>query len=198
MTAFPGVPRLVELPAGAVFARTYDRRHYADGVGFRFFGPHGRDRWDHHPAGPPSRHVSHGVLYLTTSLRCAVAEVFGDARRVAPSPSQRLAVVGLTRPVVVADTRGLAAVELGVPTGALRTRDRALTQNIARRLHSQTAAAGVLYEGWHTGETCLCLTERAVDAVELVDDRDLADPAVAADVAVIADELHYACAHRHE
>jgi RES domain len=189
---FPGRPVVVPAAAGSIFVRLYDSRYYGDGAGFRYFGPHPRGRWDHHPAGPPVRHLHHGVLYLTTTLGCAVAETFGDAALVSPGPDQRLAVVALTRDVALADTRGLAAVELGVPAGALRARDRPLTQRIARELHASAAAEGVLYEGWFTGETCVALWERARDAVELVDDRSLADPAVAADLLVIADELHYA------
>ncbi|MFL6137612.1 MAG: RES domain-containing protein [Frankiaceae bacterium] len=189
---FPGAPVVVIAPAATVHVRLYDSRYYGDGSGFRYYGPHPRGRFDHHPAGPPVRHLHHGVLYLTTTLACAVAETFGDAALVSPGPDQRLSVVALTRDVVLADTRGRAAVELGVPAGALRARDRALTQRVARELYAQTDAEGVLYEGWFTGETCVALWERARDAVELVDDRSLADPAVAADLLVIADELHYA------
>ena len=192
--SFPGTPVLVTAPAGTGYVRIYDSRYYGDGAGFRFFGPHPRGRWDHHPAGPPVRHLHHGVLYLATTLTAAVAETYGDAALVAPAPEQRLSVLALTREVALADTRGHAAVELGVPAGALRARDRDLTQREARKLHRTTPAEGVLYEGWFTGDTCVALWERARDAVELVDDRSLTDPAVAADLVVIADELHYAAA----
>lgn len=194
MSGFPGTPVIEQIPAGTTYVRIYDRRFYADGAGFRYFGPHQHGRWDHHPAGPPVRHLHHGVLYLAADLTCAVAETYGDARLVAPTPCQRLAVVETTRPVLLADTRGLAAVQLGVPAGALRTRDRPLTQGIARALYAATSAEGIDYEGWFTGQTCVALWERARDAVELVDDRALDDPAVAADLLVIADELHYAAA----
>jgi hypothetical protein len=189
---FPGEPVVVTAAAGSTYARIYDSRFYGDGAGFRYFGPHLRGRWDHHPAGPPARHLHHGVLYAAGTLTAAVAETYGDARLVAPTPDQRLAIVALTRDVPLADTRGRAAVELGVPAGALRSRDRDLTQRIARELYDATAAEGICYEGWFTGEPCVALWERARDAVELVDDRALTDPAVAADLLVIADELHYA------
>ena len=192
MSAFPGSPILVSKPPGATFVRIYDSRYYGDGAAFRFFGPHQHGRFDHHPAGPAVRHLHHGVLYLAADLPCAVAETYGDARLVAPTPTQRLAVVALTRVVRLADTRGRAAVELGVPAGALRTRDRPLTQRVARDLYAETSADGILYEGWFTGGTCVALWERARYAVDLVDDRALTDPAVAADLLVIADELHYA------
>ena len=53
-------------------------------------------------------------------------------------------------------------------------------------------ADGLLYEGWQTGETCVCLWERVADRVEVLDDRGLIDdPVVALDLAVIADELLY-------
>lgn len=190
--SFPGEPDVVTADAGSTFVRIYDARFYGDGTGFRYFGPHLHGRWDHHPPGPAVRHLHHGVLYLAADLTCAVAETFGDSRLVAPSPDQRLAVVGLKRAVPLADTRGPAAVQLGVPAGALRARDRALTQRVARQLYAETDAEGVLYEGWFTGGTCVALWERARDEVELVDDRGLDDPAVAADLLVIADELHYA------
>jgi hypothetical protein len=189
---FPGTPVVVTTAAGTTFVRIYDSRFYGDGAGFRYYGPHRHGRWDHHPAGPPVRHLHHGVLYLTSTLCCAVAETYGDAALVAPEPTQRLAVVALAEPVRLADTRGPAAVELGVPAGALRARDRELTQRVARELYATTDAEGVLYEGWFTGDTCVALWERAAGAVELVDDRGLTDPAVAADLLVIADELHYA------
>lgn len=189
---FPGTPIVATLPAGTTFVRIYDSRYYADGAGFRYFGPHAHGRWDHHPAGAPAHHPHHGVLYVAAALDCAVAEAYGDFALVAPGPDQRLAVVEFNREVRLADTRGRAAVELGVPAGALRARDRGLTQRVARELYATTGAEGVLYEGWFTGDTCAALWERARDAVELVDDRSLRDPAVAADVLVIADELHYA------
>jgi RES domain len=189
---FPGDPVIVPAPAGTTYARIYDSRYYGDGAGFRYFGPHRRGRWDHHPAGPAVRHLHHGVLYLADSLTAAVAETYGDAQLVAPAPDQRLAIVALTRDVRLADTRGRAAVELGVPAGALRARDRELTQRVARELYATTDADGIAYEGWFTGDACVALWERARNAVELVDDRALTDPAVAADLLVIADELHYA------
>ncbi len=187
---FPGIPRVVSLPAGSPLLRIYDSVLYPDGAGFRHVGPHLRGRWDHHPAGPPGRHPHHGVLYATTTLRCAVAEVYGDDRRLSPSPTQRLAVLAADRPLPLADTCGLAAVELGVPAGALRARDRTLTQRVSRALYAETEAVGIRYEGWQTGEPCVCLWERAAAVVDLLDDRALDDPVVALDLAVLADELH--------
>ncbi|HEY2174945.1 MAG TPA: RES family NAD+ phosphorylase [Mycobacteriales bacterium] len=189
---FPGRPRLVDVPEHNRWLRIYDARFYADGAKFRYFGPHRAGRFDHHPAGPARRHPHHGVLYATESLRCAVAEAFGDDRWVDPLPSHRLAVIELDRALRLADTRGDAAVELGRPAGALRSRDRALTQQVARALYDATPADGISYEGWFTGDTCVALWERAADAVRLVDDRSLTDPWVADAVEVAADTLHYA------
>ena len=189
---FPGTPVDVRLPAGTVLVRIYDSRFYGDGTAFRFFGPHRAGRWDHHAAGPPAHDPAHGVSYLTPSLTCAVAEAYGDARLVAPAPYHRLSIVRLARELGLVDTAGHAAVELGVPAGALRARDRALTQGVARELYATTRADGVLYEGYFTGDVCVALWERAADALELLDDRGFDDPSVAADVLVIADELHYA------
>lgn len=172
--------------------RIYDSRFYADGSRFRYFGPHRAGRFDHHPAGPPSRHPHHGILYLAATLRCAVAETFGDDQWVDPLPSQRIAVIEVTRPVQLADTRGLAAIELGCPAGALRSRDRALTQRVARELYATTDTAGVLYEGWFTGETCVAVWERAADAVRLIDDRALSEPWVSDAIEIVTAELHYA------
>lgn len=189
---FPGVPRLVGQDGGSRYVRIYDSRFYADGSRFRYFGPHRAGRFDHHPAGPASRHPHHGILYLAATLRCAVAETFGDDRWVDPLPSQRVAVVELTRSARLADTRDEAAIELGRPAGALRSRDRALTQQVARDLYAETDAAGVLYEGWFTGETCVALWERAADAVQLIDDRALTEPWVSDAIEVVTAELHYA------
>ena len=189
---FPGTPVVTALAAGSLLLRIYDSRYYGDGTGFRFFGPHRAGRWDHHDAGPPAHDAVHGVSYLTPSLTCAVAESFGDARLVAPAPYHRLSIIRLTRAVQLVDTGGRAAVELGVPAGALRARDRVLTQRISRELYAETPADGVRYEGYFTGEECVALWERARDSLELLDDRGFDDPAVAADVLVIADELHYA------
>lgn len=188
---FPGTPVLVEVPAGTAYARIYDQRFYADGARFRHFGPHRHGRFDHHPPGAAAHHEAHGVLYASPDVAGAVAEVFGDAMLVEGRPELRLAVLALVRPVRLADTRGLAAVELGHPAGALHSRDRPLTQGVARALYAATDADGVLYEGWFTGQDCVCLWERARPAVELVDDRGLDDPLVAADVLVAADALHY-------
>lgn len=189
-------PIRVVVPSGAPLVRIYDAHFYRDGAAFRYVGPHVRGRWDHHlpdpVSGGPVPNGDRGVLYATLSLRCAVAEVFGDDRRVSPSATQRLAVLGVDRPVELIDTCGLAAVPLGVPAGALRARDRALTQRVARELYERTGADGLLYEGWQTGEPCVCLWERVEPAVEVFDDRGLIDdPDVALDLAVIADELGY-------
>ena len=184
------------LPAGTPLVRIYDAHFYRDGASFRHLGPHIRGRWDHHLADPVTRvpvpNGDRGVLYATLSLRCAVAEIFGDDRRVSPSATQRLAVLAVARPVDLIDTCGLAAVPLGLPAGALRARDRVLTQAVARELYESTDADGLLYEGWQTGEPCVCLWERVEDVVEVLDDRGLIDdPEVALDLAVIADELDY-------
>jgi hypothetical protein len=192
----PSAPVRVLLAAGTPLVRIYDVHFYRDGASFRYLGPHLRGRWDHQLADPatgaPVPNGERGVLYATLSLRCAVAEVFGDDRRVSPSATQRLAVLAVDRPLELIDTCGLAAVPLGVPAGALRARDRALTQRIARELYESTDADGLLYEGWQTGEACVCLWERVESAVEVLDDRGLLDdPEVALDLAVIADELGY-------
>lgn len=172
--------------------RIYDSRYYADGSKFRYFGPVRGGRFDHHPPGPAARHPDHGVLYVAADLRCAVAETFGDDRWVEPLPTQRLAVLEPSRTVRLADTCGDAAVELGQPAGALRSRDRALTQAVARRLYAETRAEGIRYDGWFTGEPCAALWERCADVVTLIDDRSLTDPWVADAVQVAAASLHYA------
>jgi hypothetical protein len=193
---FPGAPIVVTLPKATPLARIYDAHFYRDGAAFRYLGPHLRGRFDHHLpdalTGAPVPNGDRGVLYATLSLRCAVAEVFGDDRRVSPSPTQRLAVLEVARPIRLVDTCGLAAVPLGVPAGALRARNRSLTQRIARELYESTDADGLRYEGWQTGEPCVCLWERVEAEVEVLDDRGLLDdPDVALDLAVIADELLY-------
>jgi hypothetical protein len=189
-------PVRVTLPPHTALVRIYDSHFYRDGASFRHLGPHVRGRFDHHLADPatgaPVPNGDRGVLYATLSLRCAVAEVFGDDRRVSPSSTQRLAILDLDRPLDLVDTRGPAAIPLGVASGALRARDRALTQRISREVYDGTDADGLLYEGWQTGEDCVCLWERAEPDVQLLDDRGLLDdPDVAIDLAVIADELGY-------
>ena len=100
----------------------------------------------------------------------------------------------LTEPLILADTRELAAVELGVPAGALRTRDRSLTQRVSRELYAQTPAHGILYNGWHTGEDCVALWDRARPRLRLLDDRSLTDLDVLPELRLLASELHYAMA----
>lgn len=194
MTAFPGTPVLVPVPAGTTYLRVYEHDWYADALGQRFYGPTSAGRFDHHPEGPPRKAPRHGIGYVTTSFRCAVAEVFGDLRVIAPAPDHRVGLVEVTAPLVLADTRDLAAVELGVPAGALRTRDRALTQAVARALHATTPAHGVLYAGWHTGEDCVALWERARPSLRLLDDRSLRDLDLVPELRLLARELHYAAA----
>ncbi|MGB8649612.1 MAG: RES domain-containing protein [Mycobacteriales bacterium] len=190
--SFPGEPVLVEVPAGTTYLRVYLHDWYADALGQRFYGPSPAGRFDHHPEGPPRRAPHHGVGYVTSSFRCAVAEVFGDLRLIAPARSHRVGLLELTAPLLLADTRDLAAVPLGVPAGALRTRDRVLTQAVARQLHATTGAHGVLYGGWHTGEDCVALWERARPALRLLDDRSLLDLDLVAELRLLARELHYA------
>lgn len=189
---FPGEPVLVGLAAGIRYVRIYDARYYVDGGSFRFFGPQPGGRFDHHPAGPPRRQPGHGILYAAAGFRCAVAEVFGDRRRVAPADWHRLAILATTQRLTLVDVRDQACIPLGVPAGAMRTRDRPLTQKVARALHAATDADGLLYEGWFTGDTCVALWERSRPAVSVVDDRALDDLAVLPALLVTADELHYA------
>lgn len=193
-TSFPGTPVLQEAPVGSSWLRVYLHDWYADALGQRHYGPTPAGRFDHHPAGPPRRAPGHGVGYVAATFRCAVAEVFGDLRRIAPARSHRVGLVGTSAPLQLADTRGLAAVELGVPAGALRTRDRTLTQRVARELHAQTPAHGVLYSGWHTGEDCVALWERARPHLVLLDDRALDDLDLVPELRLLAAELHYAVA----
>jgi hypothetical protein len=192
--SFPGTPVLVEVPAGTAFLRVYEHDWYADALGQRFYGPTLAGRFDHHPEGPPRRAPQHGVGYVASTFRCAVAEVFGDLRRIAPSRGQRVGLVEVAAPLLLADTRDLAAVELGVPAGALRTRDRALTQRVARELYAQTPAHGVLYGGWHTGEDCVALWERARPSLRLLDDRSLTDLDLVPELRLLARELHFGMA----
>lgn len=192
--SFPGPPVLVEVPAGATFLRIYEHDWYADALGQRFYGPTPAGRFDHHPEGPPRRAPHHGVGYVASSFRCAVAEVFGDLRVIAPSPGHRVGLLEVTAPLLLADTRDLAAVELGVAAGALRTRDRALTQAVARELHATTEVHGIVYGGWHTGEECTALWERARPCLRLLDDRSLRDLDVVPELRLLARELHYAMA----
>ncbi|MCW2587285.1 MAG: hypothetical protein JWN55_2801 [Frankiales bacterium] len=192
--SFPGRPVLVEVPAGTTWLRVYEHDWYADALGQRFYGPSPAGRFDHHPEGPPRRAPRHGVGYVASSFRCAVAEVFGDLRVIAPAPGQRVGLVEAGEPLLLADTRDLAAVELGVAAGALRTRDRALTQAVARALYAGTTAHGILYSGWHTGEDCVALWERARPALRLLDDRALRDLDLVPELRLLARELHYAIA----
>ncbi len=188
--SFHGTPVLVEVPAGTTYLRIYLHDWYPDALAQRYYGPTLQGRFDHHPAGEPRRAPQHGIGYVATTFRCAVAEVFGDLRRIAPHPGHRVGLVETTG-LLLADTRGLAAVELGVPAGALRTRDRALTQQVARDLHAQTAAQGIVYEGWHTGEVCVALWERARPTLALLDDRSLTDLDVLPELRLLATELLY-------
>jgi hypothetical protein len=192
--SFPGTPVLVDVPAGTTWLRVYEHDWYADALGQRFYGPTPAGRFDHHPEGPPRKAPRHGVGYVASSFRCAVAEVFGDLRVIAPALGQRVGLVGTAEPLLLADTRDLAAVELGVAAGALRTRDRGLTQAVARELHATTDAHGVLYAGWHTGEDCVALWERARPSLRLLDDRSLRDLDLVPELRLLARELHYAIA----
>ncbi len=194
MPAFPGTPVLVEVPAGTTFLRIYEHDWYADALGQRFYGPTSAGRFDHHPAGEPRRAPRHGVGYVASTFRCAVAEKFGDVRRIGPARGQRVGLLEVTRPLLLADTRDLAAVELGVAAGALRTRDRALTQAVAGQLYADTPAHGVLYGGWHTGEDCAALWERARPGLRLLDDRSLVDLDLVPELRLLALELHYGIA----
>lgn len=188
--SFPGTPALVEVAAGTTYLRVYLHDWYPDALAQRHYGPSLQGRFDHHPAGEPRRAPQHGIGYVASTFRCAVAEVFGDLRRIAPHRSHRVGLVE-TSGLLLADTRGLAAVELGVPAGALRTRDRALTQAVARRLHAETTAQGIVYEGWQTGEDCVALWERARPTLQLLDDRSLSDLDVLPELRLLATELHY-------
>lgn len=119
------------------------------------------------------------VIYLAADLATAVAETlvrdrFEGGRREDRS-RRRLMVeeadlwgataVASARPLTLVDLRTTGLLRLGVSTDAARAKAQVEGRRLSDAVHRQSTADGLLYLSRLTGQPCVCLYERAVDAL---------------------------------
>jgi hypothetical protein len=169
---FAARPLVLHSPAAdETWLRLYRRTH-ADPLGFgkgpsRFSDPR-----------PLPAHGRYGVVYLGSSLKVGVLEAIvrdrGDARlgdlvigrRELEETSCAEVVCGPN--LRLADLRGDGAVQMGVPTDAVRASDQALGQAwaLAFQQHDVTPD-GLIYSSRLNGEDNIALFDRAIPKVRV-------------------------------
>ena len=127
-STLPSNPRILDLPRGFRVIRFFDASR-GSWDAHRFYGPIDDMRFDHQPP-PCGVHPTRSVWYAATSLRGAVAEVFGRTGIVDRGADIRMVKATLWEPILILDLVGVAARAVG------------LTQEIAAepRLSSEESA----------------------------------------------------------
>ncbi|MGF1470845.1 MAG: RES domain-containing protein [Rubrobacteraceae bacterium] len=129
-------------------------------------------------AGPlpaPDPHL--GVYYAARTLSGCLVELFGDDRLIEPAGLQ-VALAVVRRDLRLLDLRGRGAMRAGTVAAVTKVPDRALTQRWSRYFYEETEVYGevdgLLYAGAYNDEDVICLYERAADALECTEERELA------------------------
>jgi hypothetical protein len=156
---------------------------------FSAYGP--RHRFDHHrdtgrgPADDPKRRV----YYAADDFKGCLVEKFGDTGVISVG-NKRVAGVRLKRSVRLLDLRGDGALAVGSVAALASIPDRPMSQAWARWFYEHTGDFGVIdgiaYLNAHNHDLAYVLFERAEDAVELVADLPLADPALRSRIREVA------------
>jgi hypothetical protein len=132
---------------------------------FRRFGP--LSRYDHQVVDPatggPALSDDRGCMYLSADVGTALAEVFGDDRRVKACPHWMLGRVEVTVPIPLLDLTDANVMSAGT-FGSILAIDREDSQTWARSVYDTLdEACGITYVGSHDYGRCFVLWERAKD-----------------------------------
>lgn len=187
---FPVAPIFHELLVGAEIYRIYDptTRHRTQALTFRYFGPISRfdhQRWSlNQPAPDPDR----GIYYAAPTFSCCVVELFGSAKgRLIEIHQQQLALVTISRPLVLLDLREKGAMKAGLSVAAVVSADRDRSQAWSRYFYeTYPDIDGLIYGSAHNSEPTLALYERAQDGLVCHETVPLADPTLRAGIIEIA------------
>jgi hypothetical protein len=111
------------------------------------------------------------VVYLGQDLITGLAETIirdrfqGRARRrlmQSEVDQWGATVVNATAPLTLIDLRTTGLIRLGVSTEAARGKAQAQGRRLSQAVYDQTDADGLIYLSRLTGQTCICVYERAL------------------------------------
>lgn len=115
------------------------------------------------------------VLYIAETLHTAVAEAvvrdrFQDkvGRKLPRSDADYwgVTVVTASRPLLLIDLRTTGLVRLGVSTEAARGKVQTQGRKLSQAVYERTDAEGFVYASRLTAGLCVCVFDRAVNALE--------------------------------
>jgi hypothetical protein len=146
---------------------------------WRSYGPLPQLRFDHH-VPPPGSASDRAIWYAATSLLGAVAEAFGNLGILDQRAGHRVCVVRVSRPIAVLDLVGVAPRAFGLDQRIATSLDYPWCQEWARALYeAYPDFCGLRWRGRQAGSICFALNDRTdVKSIEVLEDRDLSDPAV--------------------
>jgi hypothetical protein len=166
---FKPSPLFCDLPVGSKLIRIFDPTKYqTQALTFRYFGP--LHRFDHHNSSlsHPQLDSDRGIYYAALSLSSCLVECFGDTG-VISIDEQCVAVVELTRSLLLLDLRGNGAMKAGSVAALAKTADRKLSQAWSRYFSENEQIyrkiGGVIYFNAHNDEEAIALYERAEDGL---------------------------------
>ncbi len=166
---FKPSPLFSNLPIGSKLIRIFDPTKYqTQALTFRYFGP--LHRFDHHNGSlsHPQLDADRGIYYAALSLSSCLVECFGDTG-VITIDEQCVAVVELTRSLLLLDLRGSGAMKAGSVAALAKTADRKISQAWSCYFYDNEQVYrkidGIIYFNAHNDEEAIALYERAGDGL---------------------------------
>lgn len=162
-------PFFDNLPQGTKLIRIFDpSKHQTEALTFRYFGP--LHRFDHHNGdlGSPQLNTNRGIYYAAFSLSSCLVECFGDTGVIIVE-EQLVAIIKVTRPLLLLDIRGSGAMKAGSVAALAKTADRKLSQAWSCYFYENDQIYhkidGLIYFNAHNDEEAVALYERAEDGL---------------------------------
>lgn len=187
---FPVAPIFYKLPVGSEIYRIFNptTRHRTQALTFRYFGPIARfdhQRWS---LAKPDKDLDRGIYYAAPTFSCCVVQLFGSRQgRLIEIHQQQLAIVTLSRPLILLDLRGQGAMKAGLSIAAVVTTDRDKSQAWSRYFYeAHPTIDGLIYGSAHNSEPTIALYERAKDGLVSQETIPLKDPTLRAGIIEIA------------
>lgn len=162
-------PLFYDVPANTELIRIFDpTKHQTQALSFRYFGP--LHRFDHHSSSllNPQLDPKRGIYYTAFTLSSCIVECFGDIG-VIVIEEQCVAILELTRPLLLLDLRGSGAMRAGSVSALAKTADRQLSQAWSKYFYENEQIYqkidGIIYFNAHNDEEAIALYERAENSL---------------------------------
>ena len=185
--------------------RIYDptTKYKTQALTFRYFGP--LHRFDHHlcdSSGNRTSNSDRGIYYAAFDLSCCIVECFGDTG-VIEIQQQCVAIVQLTRPLLLLDIRRNGAMRAGSVAALAQTADREFSQEWSRYFYENEEIYekidGIIYYNAHNYEESIAVYERAKDGLDPNPNQiiQLSDPGLRSYIQEIALDNNLLIRHLH-